>query len=209
MASIWQQTAKSRGEGGDYDLPPEGNQPARLVALVDLGTHQREYQGKREWKRKVALVWELVEAPGRPLLIRDFTLSLHENAALREWVDAWRGKSLKEGEDLDLSTLLGSAGMVHVEHATSKKSNKTFGRIKGVGSVPTLKGKPIEIEEPEHEPVAWSLDEDDGDPPDWLPYLYGRPVAEHVEESRERSGGEDDEDEYSPEESGEKQDIPF
>lgn len=185
--SIWSQTATSRGEDkGDYELPPEGNQPARIVALVDLGTHRREYQGKVDWKRKVAIVWELVDVESRPLMIKDFTLSLHENALLRAWVDSWRGKSLKDGEGFELTDLLGTAGMADVEHATSK-SNKTFARLKGVSPLPRLKGKPVEVEEPENEPVAWSID-DDKPLPSWLPYLYGRELVKHVAESQERTG---------------------
>src|SRR5262245_26390627 len=78
--SPWKVTA-SRGGGEDFKDPaPEGVHRARLVALVDLGTHSEEYQGKPRDLHKVFAVWELVgcHQPGSTLnyvIAQDYTLS--------------------------------------------------------------------------------------------------------------------------------------
>lgn len=153
--SVWKQTAKSRGEnGGDYELPPEGNQAARCVALVDIGTQRSEYQGKASWRRRLVLVWELADAAGKPLVCKDFTMSLHENAALRAWVDSWRGKPLHDGEDFDLASLLGRACYVTISHKTTKGGKGVYA-VDGVTAPPRVKGKEVEVEEPSRQPVLW------------------------------------------------------
>ena len=40
---------------GAFEVPPEDNHLSRLVAMVDLGTHSREYGGKVDDKRMVYL----------------------------------------------------------------------------------------------------------------------------------------------------------
>jgi hypothetical protein len=189
--SKWTEQPKSGGGNGeDRPLAPAGNQPAVLVAMVDLGTQENSYQGKVSKNRKLYLVWELVDAPGRPLVGKDFTRSLHEKALLRRFVDSWRGKPLANGEDFDLSKLVGQPCMLDVQHHKSKDGKKTYAVVEGASSVPILKGKRVEVTKPEHGPFAWHLDDGgEGKLPDWLPYLYGRSVVEWIMDSEERKDG--------------------
>lgn len=81
-------------------LPP-GTYPARLSGWVDLGTHENRWpgQGKAKTQRRVLLTFTLFP-PGpqaRPArLSKEFTLSLHERAGLRKWLEAWAGRPMDE-----------------------------------------------------------------------------------------------------------------
>ena len=72
----WKVKASST-EGGDFELPPSGSYPAVLIGLIDLGTHDREYNGKTDEVHKLLFVWELVtesKADGDNfVVIKDFT----------------------------------------------------------------------------------------------------------------------------------------
>ena len=57
--SVFKQTAAS--SGGDYENAPVGNHPAVLVAMIDIGTHEEDYQGAKKQTRKIYLAWELVD----------------------------------------------------------------------------------------------------------------------------------------------------
>lgn len=187
MANPWKQKAANRGEGEERELPPEGNQPAVLVGLIDLGNHWSEYQGKGSYRHKIYLVWELVEAEGRPLVGRDFTLSLHENAQLRQWLASW-GKTLGDGEEFDLSLLAGKGCLLDVKHKTTKKGKKVAS-VESIGALPVIKGKRVEVADPHCKPVVWSLGDDEALIPDWAPYLYGRSIHDWIKECQERNGG--------------------
>src|SRR4051812_30305841 len=102
---------KTSNTGGDYEVPPEGSQPAVLVALIELGEHENDYQGQSKgFQPRVFLVWELAEkkSDGTPFIVgRDYTKSLGKKANLRAIVEKWRGKALDDDEEYDLTKLIG------------------------------------------------------------------------------------------------------
>jgi hypothetical protein len=186
MSSPWKQKVPTPQSGdGDRELVPEGNHPAVCVALVDFGTHTKEYQGKETTARKVFIVWELVDEPSKPCIGKDFTLSLHEKALLRGFLKKWRGKDIPESEEFDVSAILGKPCNLTVTHKPSKDGLRTFAQIEAATAL--VKGQ--KVGNPSREPFLWSVaDGDITDLPDWLPWLYGKSIPTHVEASAEYAG---------------------
>ena len=83
--------AKSESGGGDFKPCPEGNHGARLYALVDLGLHEKTWQGETKMKHLVHLGWELPDEPmedGRPFTISArLTYSMHWHSTDRRSCD--------------------------------------------------------------------------------------------------------------------------
>ncbi len=168
---------KSAGAGEfEYTLCPEGTHAAVCVAVVDLGTQPPS--GKfidQGPKRKVYLVWELVEEATRPLIAKDYTASLNEKANLRKTVESWRGKKFGEDEEFDVGKLAGQKCLVTISHTGG--GDRKYHNVANV----TAPMKKQTIPAPEHGPYTFDLD--DGEPfrgPDWLPYWYGRSIEEVI-----------------------------
>lgn len=183
--SAWRQKASSRGNGDGFPKAPPGNHPARLVAIIDMGTQENNYNGQVTKSRKAYFCWELVSEPieghGRNhVLGTDLTISLNEKAKLRQWIESRVGKQMPEGNEYDISKELGQPCLLNV---TEKNG---YPKIVGMGSVP----KGMTVADPKCELLLWSLEDvpDDGtDPefPSWLPYHYGTPLIDHVKACEE------------------------
>src|SRR5579859_3411511 len=124
---MWDQ--KVPDAGGDFEIPPAGNHPAVLIAMIDLGTHTEDFQGKQTEAHKVFLVWELTEEKcagynRNHVIGRDYTLSLHEKAGLRKMLEGWRGRKYNTGEEINVSKVLGQPCFLNVSHKT--KEDRTY-----------------------------------------------------------------------------------
>ena len=145
--------AKSESGGGDFKPCPEGNHGARLYALVDLGLHEKTWQGETKMKHLVHLGWELPDEPmedGRPFTISArLTYSMHEKATLRKFIEGWRGSKLTDEEsvDFDLTKLIGRACMVQVAHRKAANGN-TYADVIAVTSLPKGMQVPPAVNEP-------------------------------------------------------------
>ena len=175
-------TAKET-KGGDYKPIPEGVHRAVCVWLYDLGTHYNEKFKKSE--RKVLVGWELpdeiidTEDGPRPLMIsKRYTLSLHEKAALRHDLQAWRGRAFtkEELDGFDLHNILGKPCQIQVVHNT--EGEKTYSNIAAIMALP--KGTPP----PPHTGALMSFDMDGSDA---LPEGTPKWVAEFISKSAEWS----------------------
>jgi hypothetical protein len=103
--------------------------------VVDLGEVEVTFQGKTQRKHKVAIVWQLDEemADGRPFLVRRrFTCSLHPKSALRQILEAWRGRAFSDQElaGFDLETLIGVGAIVSLIHET--RDGTTYSNVSTV-----------------------------------------------------------------------------
>ncbi len=172
---VWKQKAKS---GGDYEQAPPGNHPAVCVAIVDIGVQEQEFAGEKKYQRRAYFCFELVSEKSKAgnnfLLGIDLTVSLAEKAKLRAWVEAWRGKKIADGEEFDISVLLGKKCLLSVIEKGG------YARIQGVASMP----KGMVVGEPTHKPFIFSVDDikdDTYDLPDWLPWLYGETLKAHID----------------------------
>jgi len=166
------------GSGGGTEKAPAGNHMAVLVGVFEMGTQEETFQGETSARRKVALVWELVNeqiagAAKNHTVIAAVTQSLNEKATLRKWIEARLGRKLGADEDFDISTELGQGCMLNVI-----ANDKGYPRVEGVAAIP----KGIPVPKPTYPPTAVTLEEFEGGKqiPEWVPWLYGSELAAHV-----------------------------
>lgn len=173
------------GAGGAIEKAPAGNHPAVLVAIIDLGHQLRQFDDDGKWQHRIYLVWELVtekQSGGANHVVGALvTMSLHEMATLRKWVEARRAAPIAEGQDFNITEELGKPCLLNIKH-----SDKGYPRVDGVTAVP--KGLPCPPAT--RKPFALTLDEYRAGTkvPEWIPWLYGKPISDHIGQSRELSG---------------------
>lgn len=126
--------------GGDFKQAPEGTHVARCVELIDIGTHEGEYQGTKTIRNQVIVRWELpnetieIEGEPQPMLVSKFyTNSLSEKANLRADLTAWRGKAFTPEElmKFDLQNILSKPCLLTIVHNDKKKA-----KIEAVSGLP-------------------------------------------------------------------------
>jgi len=138
--SKWSSTSTRK-----WQQPETGNQVARCVRVIELGTQKKEYQGETSWKRQTLIVWELPnnliaegDYAGEPFLISKFyTASLNEKANLRHDLESWRGRAFTPEElvAFDQRNILGKPCMLNLIERDGKV------RIGSVSAIP--KGLPV------------------------------------------------------------------
>lgn len=137
---------KLTDSGKEFEQPPVGTHAARCVKVIDIGTQQGEYQGKKTFKRQVIIGWELPnefmtegDHAGKPFTVsRFYTASLSEKANLRADLANWRGRDFTKEElaGFDAKNILGTPCMLSL---TLNDKNKV--RVTGVMALP--KGMPV------------------------------------------------------------------
>lgn len=137
-------------EGGGFSPVEAGTYLARCFRMVHVGTVMEEFNGESKLLNKVWISWELPteqrefrEGEGEKpyVLSKEFTLSMHEKATLRLWLENWRGKKFTEDEckAFDITALLGQVCTVTVSH--TEKGNRVYANITGLGKA--MKGAQI------------------------------------------------------------------
>lgn len=120
--------------GGNFKLLDAGTYTARCFSMIHIGTIEESFEGKSKESNKVRLTWELPtelkefkESEGEKpyFLSKDFTLSMHEKASLRKFLESWRGKGFSEEEakKFNIVKLIGVACMLNVIHKPKKDGN--------------------------------------------------------------------------------------
>lgn len=184
--SAWTQKAnKNSGEG--FEKAPPGNHPAVLVAMIDMGTQEENFQGQTKWQHRAFFVYELVNermktVPARNHVIAiDLTVSLNEKAKLRKWIEARTGKSIPDGVEYDISQEVGQPCLLNVV------MKGDFPKIESVSSVP----KGMTVPAPQNTPTTLSLDEirNGAKVPDWIPWLYGERLDDVIKRCQEFAEG--------------------
>lgn len=158
----------SAESSGTFELPPPGAVAARCNRVIDLGSQESSYEGKVKLQRKILLSWELAETrtDGSPFTIsRRFGLSLHEHAALRAFLQAWRGRPFTDEElaGFDLRALIGAPCLLNIAHTS--RNGRDYANILSISPLP--KG----MSAPELAAPAVLFDIDDPDAPDTLETL--------------------------------------
>lgn len=158
----------SAENSGTFELPPAGAVAARCNRVIDLGSQESVYEGKVSMKRKLLLSWELAEtrADETPFTIsRRFGLSLHENSALRAFLQAWRGRPFTDDElaGFDLRKLINAPCLLNIAH--TQRNGKDYANILSISPLP--KG----MTAPELAAHAVLFDIDDPDASDTLETL--------------------------------------
>jgi hypothetical protein len=129
---------------GDFKVLPAGTHVARLYSIVHIGVLDEEYMGEPKQTDKIRLGFEVDEEKigegdnAKPMSVFDeFTLSMHEKANLRKFVEGIIGTQLRDDEAaaFDLEDLLGRTCMINVQHKVSRKGT-TWPKIISVSPLP-------------------------------------------------------------------------
>lgn len=129
--------------GGNFIPCPSGTFSAVCCDVVDLGVLKVSFGGKDKQQHKIYISWQIEEEKpdGKPFLTsKRYTLSLHEKAALRKDLEAWRGKPFTETEceGFDVEKLIGAPCFLNV--LQEKKGDDTYANVKAIMKLP--KGTP-------------------------------------------------------------------
>lgn len=139
-------TATNSGSHKDFEPIEAGTYAARCISMIEIGTITETFQGEEKQMRKVRITWELPteqkvfkeENGMQPYVVsKEFTLSMHEKATLRKYLQDWRGQAFTEAEAkaFDISVLLGKPCMLSITHRVSEKNGKTYAEIAGVSKM--------------------------------------------------------------------------
>jgi len=161
--------------GGEKILTPSGNFIARCYSMIHIGTIEEDYMGEKKHLNKVRITWELPnelkvfkeENGEQPFSIsKEFTLSLHEKATLRKFLESWRGKGFTDDESkkFDIARLVGVPCMLNIIHKVSKNGN-TYADIASVSAMP----KGITAPEQINKSVIFTITQPDWDVFDKFP----------------------------------------
>ena len=90
-------------EASDFEACPEGIHPGKLIWLVDLGMQDTPFGVKHQ----LFMNFESVVDGTHYTIGKFYTASLNEKATLNKDLSSWRGKTIKPGDEIDLSKLLG------------------------------------------------------------------------------------------------------
>jgi hypothetical protein len=130
--------------GGDFEPCPAGTYPAVCYRVIDLGRQTTDYQGQQKIQHKVLLSWEIVDdearmTDGRPYTISSrYTWSMHEKAALRKDLEAWRGVAFTDadfGENgFNIKKLIGAPCLLTL--VEQEKAGKRYTNIASIAKLP-------------------------------------------------------------------------
>jgi hypothetical protein len=188
--------ARQDNGGPQAEMPSEDTHEARVVALIDLGTHRESFQGGEEKDvRQCQVVFELDERlPGtrdaNHVIGVQYTLSLHEKASLRKLAEAILNNGAKYGPEaiIDYELLLGQPCTVQVAHKTvqTDKGERKYARAGVISAV--SKKHAAKVFAPGYPLTAWYVGDDIDLLPDWLPRVFGEPVKDKVRRCQQLCG---------------------
>ncbi len=136
-----------KNEGGNFEQTPAGTFMARCFRIIDLGSHEKTFQGEAKLKRLIQIGFELAGEnmeDGRPFSInKRYTLSTHEKANLRKDLESWRGAKFNDSDfgpgGFDVRNLLGVPATLTIVH--SENDGKNYSNIASIGKA--MKGVTI------------------------------------------------------------------
>jgi hypothetical protein len=178
--------------GGKKEYPPVGNHLAVCVAVIDMGHQEQEDMktGKTYWQWRAYFAWELVGAmiagtDKNHVIGCDLTLSVKDTSHLYKWVKARTGKA--PGAGFNPTSELGQASMLSVVGKQVK--DKVYPKVDGMAAIPAMFAK--SVPSPSYPLTSISLDEFKTGAkviPEWVPWLYGSHLADHIKACREIGG---------------------
>ncbi len=188
----WDMTAEKGGGGSDWETCPQGNYPATIVALIDVGHHEEENdKGERYDSRKLVLVVETQKKTSKGdnfVLPKMYTWSMRDNSNWYKLVCSLTGRKFAEGEKFDPRQVLGLACMANVTNTnvTDKKGKpRTYDNLDAITQFPDAFPAPTEF----RKPIAWSVKEGLPGPGfGWVKPVYGKSIEKLCNESKEGRG---------------------
>lgn len=133
----------AKRDEGNFRPHPVGQFAATCVDTINFGQRVEQYPGKPERVvQKCGVVFRTGKTnpeTGEVIdLVREFTVSMFETAALRQFLESWRGQSYTEDEadaGVPLHRLVGVPCLISVEHKKSAKG-RTYANIKSIAPLP-------------------------------------------------------------------------
>lgn len=133
--------------GGNYEMPPAGNQNATCIGLYVIGTLDETFEGHSKKVKKLMLAFELVdtnhvfkEENGEEpfVMYKDFTHNLSSKANLRKFLNSWAGKKLDDAtaKAFNLANLVGGSCLANVVHDKKKKDGSDIALLISVSPLP-------------------------------------------------------------------------
>jgi hypothetical protein len=159
-----------------YEQPNEGSHLAKVVGLIDMGTHVSIFKEKERKNKKVLFIYELQTKMknGEPFILsKEYSQSMHEKATLRAHSFAYLKKKIRDSDipTFSFKNFLGIYVELYIDHIT--KEGKTFSKITDIS-------KTNEKFESVNESVLWEL-EDSAD----IPEIVNKFFAEKIKSSPE------------------------
>lgn len=193
-----------------------GNYPARCYSMIHIGTIDEVILGTQKTLNKVRITWELPtelkvfkeENGEQPHVIsKEFTLSMHEKATLRNFLKNWRGKDFSEEEAkaFDIEKLIGAPCMLNITHKKSKDGTKTYAEIGSISTMPKGFPCPDQITPS----FVWTYDDFNSEKFNALPDYLKAKMVNSVEYKQAVSGGQEVEVNEPIVEQPETDDLPF
>lgn len=180
----------SSGVGtGDYEIPKAGVHPARVVGLIDLGSHEERFGDEAKTSRKCLVVYELVSqkksgSTERHTIGERYSLpnkgKFHEKSKLRQVLEAARGRRYNDDQDIDITKFLGQAVQVTISHGTSS-NGREYASIAQVAGI--MEG--IQVAPPSYTPLLWFIGGGPVPEQHWIPFCYGEKIEEVIKRSKE------------------------
>lgn len=138
--------ARKPESSGNFVPAPAGLQRAVMCDVIDLGLVESSFtndKGEKKVAHKIRLVWQS-ENPhpetGKPLLVMAaLTLSLHEKATLRKYIESIIGRPLTKAEEdagYPVESLIGTTSLLNVVHNT--EGENVFANVASIA--PLYKG---------------------------------------------------------------------
>ncbi len=115
-----------------FPLAAEGLHPAVCCDVVDLGLKDTQWGSKQ----KVQLRWQTSardDSGRRFMIVKRYTLTLHEKSELRRAIEGWQGKKLTEAElgGFDVESLLDQTCQLVVTH-TKGSDGRTYALVQAI-----------------------------------------------------------------------------
>ncbi|HUX57100.1 MAG TPA: hypothetical protein VMV77_09005 [Bacteroidales bacterium] len=138
-------------DGENFIQIEPGTYMARCYSMIQIGTIETEFEGKKKKAHKVSITWELPDelavfnedkGPEPFVVSKTYTLSMHEKATLRHDLESWRGKGYTEEEarKFDITKLLGQPCILSVIHQPGiTDSSKNYVKVTSISKL--MKGQ--------------------------------------------------------------------
>lgn len=177
------------GNNSAFEIPEPDTHHGILVGIIDLGTHENEYQGKVTQRRTCMMLWELSETrktDGSPFLAsKIFTLSSHSESALVKTYERWHRQAFNPDDQFDPQVGLGQPWAIPITHKQVTKDGKP--RAYAIVGDPGPVRRGTEVPPATTcQPFTFFIG---GELPvprfDWLPRVYGKTVVELITSSPE------------------------
>lgn len=174
----WKQTATSSGGGGgEYRLCPAGPKIARIVGMFHIGRIDKF--GKDQ--DTIILVFETLKKgdDGKSfILAEEYHFSPNIKSNWRQMIESLLSQSFSDGQEYDVSELLGMFVRVDIKHSPNADGTKTYHNVGGVQALGEEDAIPP-ADKFQCPLVLWSVLGGERFPEQhngWLPFVYGQAI---------------------------------